>query len=134
MDNAGRACQRSSNGDEGHRLSTRVLGRSDLQGWCAVLALVERMLKVTLFDKNDTLLSRAAVGNEGKIHLGYIYASNPTLSTAKTMMVARKGAKECTRTSPGRVWRVICQIQQHLVEMLRGKMSRLLLPDSLGRQ
>jgi hypothetical protein len=32
------------------------------------------------------LLSRPAVANEGKIHLGYMYAGDPTLSTAKTMM------------------------------------------------
>jgi hypothetical protein len=41
---------------------------------------------VTIFDKNDALLSRAAVANEGKIHLGYMYAGDPTLATAKMMM------------------------------------------------
>jgi glycine/D-amino acid oxidase-like deaminating enzyme len=48
--------------------------------------LAERGAEVILFDKNDALLSRAAVANEGKIHLGYMYAGDPTLSTAKTMM------------------------------------------------
>src|SRR6476660_4973760 len=62
-----------------------VLG-GGLQGCCVALALAERGVKVTLFDKNDMLLSRAAVANEGKIHLGYMYAGDPTLSTAKTMM------------------------------------------------
>jgi glycine/D-amino acid oxidase-like deaminating enzyme len=62
-----------------------VLG-GGLQGCCVALALAERAVKVTLFDKNDTLLSKAAVANEGKIHLGYMYAGDPTLSTAKTMM------------------------------------------------
>ena len=62
-----------------------VLG-GGLQGCCVALALAERAVKVTLFDKNDVLLSRAAVANEGKIHLGYMYAGDPTLSTAKTMM------------------------------------------------
>jgi monoamine oxidase len=62
-----------------------VLG-GGLQGCCAALALAERGTQVTLFDKNDLLLSRAAVANEGKIHLGYMYAGDPTLSTAKTMM------------------------------------------------
>ncbi len=57
-----------------------------MQGCCVALALAERAAKVTLFDKNDSLLSRAAVANEGKIHLGYMYAGDPTLSTAKTMM------------------------------------------------
>jgi glycine/D-amino acid oxidase-like deaminating enzyme len=62
-----------------------VLG-GGLQGCCIALALAERGLKVALFDKNDTLLSRAAVANEGKIHLGYMYAGDSTFSTAKTMM------------------------------------------------
>lgn len=72
---------------EGQRSTMRVgvLG-GGLQGCCAVLALAERSARVTLFDKNDALLSRAAVANEGKIHLGYMYAGDPTLSTAKTMM------------------------------------------------
>lgn len=65
-----------------------VLG-GGLQGCCAALALAERGLDVTLFDRNDDLLTRAAVANEGKIHLGYMYAGDPTLATAKTMM---KGA------------------------------------------
>jgi glycine/D-amino acid oxidase-like deaminating enzyme len=62
-----------------------VLG-GGLQGCCTALALAERGAEVVLFDKNETLLSRAAVANEGKIHLGYMYAGDPTHSTAKTMM------------------------------------------------
>ena len=62
-----------------------VLG-GGLQGCCTALALAERGLNITLFDRNDVLLSRAAVANEGKIHLGYMYAGDPTLATAKIMM------------------------------------------------
>lgn len=62
-----------------------VLG-GGLQGCCIALALADRGIRVTLFDKNNTLLSRAAIANEGKIHLGYMYAGDPTFSTAKTMM------------------------------------------------
>jgi glycine/D-amino acid oxidase-like deaminating enzyme len=62
-----------------------VLG-GGLQGCCIALALAERAVKVTLFDKNDALLTRAAVANEGKIHLGYMYAGDPSLATAKMMM------------------------------------------------
>jgi glycine/D-amino acid oxidase-like deaminating enzyme len=50
-----------------------VLG-GGLQGCCTALALAERNVRVVLFDKNEALLSRAAVANEGKIHLGYMYA------------------------------------------------------------
>jgi len=62
-----------------------VLG-GGLQGCCVALALAERGVTVTLFDKNNVLLSRAAVANEGKIHLGYMYAGDPTLTTAKMMI------------------------------------------------
>src|SRR4029079_16847767 len=62
-----------------------VLG-GGLQGCCTAIALAARRVRVVLFDKNDALLSRAAVANEGKIHLGYMYAGDPSLSTAKTMM------------------------------------------------
>lgn len=62
-----------------------VLG-GGLQGCCIALALAARGVNVCLFDKNEKLLTRAAVANEGKIHLGYMYAADPTLATARTMM------------------------------------------------
>jgi hypothetical protein len=48
--------------------------------------LAARGVEVTLFDRNDRLLSRAAVANEGKVHLGYMYANDPSHSTARMMM------------------------------------------------
>jgi glycerol-3-phosphate dehydrogenase len=48
-----------------------------LQGCGTALALAERGVRVVLFDKTEALLSRAAVANEGKIHLGYMYAVTP---------------------------------------------------------
>lgn len=62
-----------------------VLG-GGLQGCCLALALAERGAAVTLFDRNPALMSRAATVNEGKIHLGYIYAGDPTLATARMMI------------------------------------------------
>src|SRR4051794_8459531 len=56
------------------------------QGCCVALALAERGIDVTVFDRNDELLSRAAVANEGKVHLGYMYANDPSLATARLMM------------------------------------------------
>ena len=41
---------------------------------------------VVLLDQNQALLERTAVANEGKIHLGYMYAGDPTFSTARIMM------------------------------------------------
>src|ERR1700712_1332268 len=62
-----------------------VLG-GGLQGCCVALALAERGINTAIFDRNDRLLSRAAVANEGKIHLGYMYANDRTYSTARMMM------------------------------------------------
>ena len=62
-----------------------VLG-GGLQGCCAALALADRGAHVTLFDRNMALISRAGLANEGKIYLGYMYAGDPSLRTAKTMI------------------------------------------------
>jgi glycine/D-amino acid oxidase-like deaminating enzyme len=62
-----------------------ILG-GGLQGCCTALSLAARGIDVTLFDRNDRLLSRAAVANEGKIHLGYMYANDASHSTARLMM------------------------------------------------
>src|SRR5665647_1095597 len=70
-----------------------ILG-GGLQGCCVALSLAERGVDVTLFDRNEHLLSRTAVANEGKVHLGYMYASDPSYSTARMMM--RGGACLCS--------------------------------------
>jgi glycine/D-amino acid oxidase-like deaminating enzyme len=59
-----------------------VLG-GGLQGCCTAIALAARKVRVILFDKNRALLSRAAVANEGKIHLGYMYAGDPRFRPPK---------------------------------------------------
>src|SRR5260370_13476259 len=67
------------------KLQVGVLG-GGRQGCCAAIELASRGMKVELFDLNEALLSRTAIANEGKIHLGYMYAADPTLLTARTMM------------------------------------------------
>ncbi|MCU0790061.1 MAG: FAD-binding oxidoreductase, partial [Nitratireductor sp.] len=62
-----------------------VLG-GGLQGCCLAIELADRGVDVTLIDRNDRLLTRAAAANEGKVHLGYMYASDPSLRTARTML------------------------------------------------
>ena len=61
-----------------------VLG-GGLQGCCVALELASRGLSVTLVDENAELLTRTAVANEGKVHLGYMYAADPSLRTARRM-------------------------------------------------
>jgi hypothetical protein len=65
-----------------------VLG-GGLQGACVAMELASAGISVDLYDKNTRCLSQASAQNEGKIHLGYVYANDRSLRTARTMV---KGA------------------------------------------
>lgn len=62
-----------------------VLG-AGLQGACIALELAGRGVEVDLFERRPAALSGASANNEGKIHLGYTYANDPTLATARLML------------------------------------------------
>jgi glycine/D-amino acid oxidase-like deaminating enzyme len=62
-----------------------VLG-GGFQGVCAALELATRGVEVDLFDRNTALITQAGARNEGKIHLGYVYAADRSFATAKTMI------------------------------------------------
>ncbi len=62
-----------------------VLG-AGLQGSCIALELAERGIEVLLLDRDDKPMNRASLRNEGKIHLGLVYANDPTLATAELML------------------------------------------------
>jgi glycine/D-amino acid oxidase-like deaminating enzyme len=66
-------------------MDVAVLG-GGLQGCCIALSLAAKGARVTLLDRNDALMSRAAVINEGKIHLGYMYGGDRSMATARTMI------------------------------------------------
>jgi hypothetical protein len=66
-------------------MTVAVLG-GGLQGCCVALALANRGWPVVLFERNSSILSRTAIANEGKIHLGWMYAADPSLATARTMI------------------------------------------------
>jgi hypothetical protein len=53
------------------------------------MELADAGIGVDVYDKNDRCLSQASRQNEGKIHLGYVYANDRSLRTARTMV---KGA------------------------------------------
>ena len=59
-----------------------------LQGACVALELATHGVPVDLFEGGDRCLTRASAQNEGKVHLGYVYANDHTLSTARTMVRA----------------------------------------------
>src|SRR3979409_1804209 len=62
-----------------------VLG-AGLQGACVALELAARGQQVDLFDKNAMPMTQASLMNEGKIHLGYYYANDPSLKTARLVI------------------------------------------------
>ena len=68
-------------------MSTRVavLG-AGIMGCCVALLLARRGVPVDLFDEADQPFAGASRWNEGKIHLGYIYAADPSLRTAEHVL------------------------------------------------
>lgn len=63
-----------------------VLG-AGLAGVCTALELAERGLSVDLYDENVVPISRAGRNNEGKVHLGLVYANDRSLRTARSMIL-----------------------------------------------
>ena len=62
-----------------------ILG-GGFQGCCTALALARHGASVVIYERHPALLAGAATANEGKIHLGYVYASDRSLATARTMI------------------------------------------------
>ncbi len=62
-----------------------VLG-AGLQGACVAMELAADGCQVDLYDKNENCVSKASARNEGKIHLGYVYANDRKRSTARLMI------------------------------------------------
>jgi glycine/D-amino acid oxidase-like deaminating enzyme len=55
-------------------------------GCCAAILLARRGVRVTLFDLAPDAMSRTGRWNEGKIHLGFLYAADPSLATARNLI------------------------------------------------
>ena len=55
-------------------------------GSCTALELADRGHRVVLFERNTQPLSEASRHNEGKLHLGFVYAADPTFRTAERMI------------------------------------------------
>jgi glycine/D-amino acid oxidase-like deaminating enzyme len=57
-----------------------------IQGTCAALALAARGCRVELFDQASQPVTQASLWNEGKIHLGLIYAKDPGNRTTDMLL------------------------------------------------
>ena len=71
-----------------------VLG-AGIQGCCIALELARRGIRVVLIDREDRPLTQASFWNEGKIHLGFIYAADPSRRTAPAMMAGALCFSQC---------------------------------------
>jgi glycine/D-amino acid oxidase-like deaminating enzyme len=107
-----------------------VLG-AGLQGICAALALRERGWRVRLLDQDPAPMLRASLRNEGKIHLGYIYANDTSFRTAELMFrTALQFAPLLQRWLPQRIdWSALCSAPFTYLAMR----DSLLDPDALRR-
>lgn len=64
-----------------------VLG-AGIQGVCVALALGKQGYKVTLIDQASDCMRRTSLVNEGKIHMGYVYANDVSFKTPRLMLQA----------------------------------------------
>jgi len=67
--------------------SIAIIG-AGLAGCCAALELAQRGHRVTLMEQDSVPMNRASLRNEGKVHLGLIYANDRTLATARLQLRA----------------------------------------------
>ncbi|HET6620993.1 MAG TPA: FAD-dependent oxidoreductase [Dongiaceae bacterium] len=69
----------------GFTKTVAVLG-AGIQGSCAALALAGRGCRVDLFDRASQPVTQASLWNEGKIHLGLIYARDTSNRTTEMLL------------------------------------------------
>lgn len=67
------------------RKTVAILG-AGIQGTCAALALAARGCRIALFDRAAEPVTQASLWNEGKIHLGLIYAKDPRNRTSDLLL------------------------------------------------
>jgi glycine/D-amino acid oxidase-like deaminating enzyme len=67
------------------RIRVAVLG-AGLQGACVAMDLAAGGADVDIYDRHPDSMMGASLNNEGKVHLGYVYANDRTLRTAETMV------------------------------------------------
>jgi glycine/D-amino acid oxidase-like deaminating enzyme len=78
-----------------------VLG-AGIMGASTALFLAHRGVRVTLFDEAARPFEGASRWNEGKIHLGYLYAADPSLETARRILPGGLAFRALTEELIGR--------------------------------
>jgi glycine/D-amino acid oxidase-like deaminating enzyme len=63
-----------------------LIAGAGLQGSCIALELARLGIRVSLLDQDTQPMNRASLRNEGKIHLGLIYANDRTFQSARLQL------------------------------------------------
>ena len=68
--------------------ATRTVGvlGAGIQGACTALALADKGARVLLIEREPEAITKASLWNEGKIHLGYLFANDRVAHTARRMI------------------------------------------------
>src|SRR5919199_4415476 len=83
------------------RRRVAVLG-AGIMGSATALHLARLGIAVTLFDRAQAPFRGASRWNEGKIHLGFVYAADPTLRTARVLLPGGLDFKDQVERLTGR--------------------------------
>lgn len=79
-------------------------------GACTALELARRGASVVLIEGNSDLMQGASRWNEGKIHLGYLYAADPGLGTAERLIPGALAFASLVERHIGRALDEFCTI------------------------
>ena len=89
-------------------LRVGIIG-AGIMGCCAALYLARRGVRSVLIDKKESPLCGASRWNEGKIHLGFLYAGDPSLRTAKEVLTPGLLFQSCMESLIGTELRGVTQ-------------------------
>jgi glycine/D-amino acid oxidase-like deaminating enzyme len=106
-----------------------VLGAGMLGSTLSIF-LARKGARVTLFDAADRPMSKAGRWNEGKLHLGYMYAADRSLNTARKLMPGGIAFRSTVESL------IECPIEPHLTraeEIFLTHAASVVDPDSMFR-
>jgi glycine/D-amino acid oxidase-like deaminating enzyme len=78
-----------------------ILG-AGIMGSSAALLLARAGCRVTLIDQTASAMTGASRWNEGKIHLGFLYAGDPSCRTAAELLIGGLAFRPLTEDLIGR--------------------------------
>ena len=84
-----------------------------LQGACIALELARRGAKVDLYERNEACVAEASAHNEGKVHLGFVYAFDQSFATPGLWPLEPLASSDCCGSGLAMMWkaRYLCTLR-----------------------